>query len=773
MARFRRDKWPEEESVRALLSYLEDLREGAGRPSLSEMGRSVALAPSTLSGFFTGARLIGRGNLELLVEHLGGDVAQAERLRRKAVSAWHAPRPTSRQASRRPEPLDPTGRLEIVIYTTPVNQLNRPEQLLGRLPLIREVSLLLDSSSRVLLHGLGGSGKTALAATLADQRVEAGRGPYLWLRPGLADADAALDALGRALCAWDTAGFPEPVPQSAVSRSSAQSPPPEPFLAARSPAEPTSAGAGGGGHDADLLRLRAAVAASGVTLCVIDDAAQPAVLHALLRAMPEGLPVLVTSRRKLALEHQIEVAGLAAPDAVRLLALHACAENVAADPGAATLCADLGHHPYAIEIAGQHLRQYGGGPAELRAQLAGAPHELAVPGGFAPPGRESIRRLLDHTVSALDSADAVAVLRAFGAFRSAGATVELLAEYLAVERTRVEVALKSLVDLSLAKRSPGTSYYAIHDLTLCYARSLNESKVEGRAILAARAFTAAHRDEHDLLALELDNLLGAAAIASESDVDSFLAIIEDLASGQFLNAKGYPLALVRLLDDAIELLRERDCLGRLHFLLSKRGNAHFNHGELETAADVYSEALACAPDDRRRIVLLSVVGKVLAELGKHDEAESYFARAHELSAATSDEHGRLRVLEQHSVAAFWRKDFRRVLDLTSQGIELGRRLGARTLEVYFLNNHGTAEFELGLLAAIERHEQAQRLAADLGDDHALALTHRALGADRHAQEDFALAQRHFQQALELYTALGETGPRVKLERLMHQFGYRV
>jgi tetratricopeptide (TPR) repeat protein len=719
--------------VRALLSYLDTLHGEAGRPSLSEIGRSVALAPSTLSGFFTGARLIGRGNLELLVEHLGGDVVQAERLRRKAVTVWRAPaKPDSG-----PELLDPTGRLEIVVYETPVNKLNRPEQLLGRLDLIREVDSLLDSFGRVLLHGLGGSGKTALAATLADQWVDRGQGPYLWLRPGLADADVALDALGRALAAT--------------------------FPAAPSP--------GTYGGDADLLRLRAAVAASGVTLCVIDDAARPAVLHALLRAMPDGLPVLVTSRRKLALEHQIEVPGLAPPDAVRLLALHARQEGIVADPAAAALCADLGHHPYAIEIAGQHLRQYGGGPAELRVQLAGAPHELAVPGGFAEPGRESIKRLLDHTLSNLDSEDALQALRAFGAFPSAGATLELLAGYLGMPRSWVEIALKPLIDMSLAKRLPGTSFYAIHDLTFGYARALNESTVDDRLVRAAREFARENRCEHDLLALDLENLIGAAELARESDVDAFLAIIEDLASGQFLNAKGHPLALLRLLDDAIALLRGRECPGRLHFLLSKRGNAHVNQGELETAFDVYGAALSCAPDDHRRIVLLSVIGKVLGELDRHDEAESYFAQAYALSEATRDDNGRLRVLEQHSVAAFWRKDFRRVLDVTSQGIELARRLGSRTLEVYFLNNHGTAQFELGLLAAIERHEQAHRLAAELGDDHALALTHRALGADRHAQEDFAFARGHFQRALALYTRLGETGPRVKLERLMHQFGY--
>jgi tetratricopeptide (TPR) repeat protein len=735
---------------------LDSLHDEAGQPSLSDMGRAVALAPSTLSGFFTGSRLIGRGNLELLVEHLGGDIGRAESLRRKAVGAWRGKVTTAV-----PEPLDHTGRLEVVVYDAPANTLNRPERLLGRQRLIGEVTSLLDSFSRVLLHGLAGSGKTSLAATLADERVASDRGPYLWLRPGsgetATDPAVVLDALASALGAWDAAPREDrAIPADAVHDRAAA-------LPDRAAAVPDRAAVDRVG-DADLLRLRGVVSRSGVTLCVIDDASDPVVLQALSRAMPDGLPILVTSRRKLVLEHQIELPGLSERDALQLLALHAQDTSVTTQPEAAGLCADLGHHPYAIEIAGQHLRQYGSSPAELRAQLAGEPHRLSL------PGRESPRRLLDHTVSALDSPDAIAVLRAFGAFPSPGATTQLLATYLGMERSRVEVALKLLIDLSLAKRMPGTSFHAIHDLTHGYAAAYQES-TQSDVIAAVRKFTAEHREDYDVLALELGNVLGGATLARQSEEDAFLGIIEDLATGQFLNAKGHPLPLLRLLDDAIAILRERDTPGRLHYLLSKRGNAHFHQGEFETALRVYDDALDCAPGNGRRIVLLSVIGKVLAELGRYDEADSRFAQAYALSAETSDDHGRLRVLEQHSVAAFRHKDFSRVLGITEKGIELARQLGARTLEIYFLNNHGTAQFELGLCAAIEFHEQAQRVAADMGDENALALTHRTLGADRHAQEDFAAAQGHFQQALALYAKLGATDRRVKLERLMRQFGY--
>ncbi|MFB7620244.1 hypothetical protein [Kitasatospora sp. NPDC056181] len=88
MAGFGKDRWPADGAVRALLEYLDELHRGQGQPSYARMGREVGLAPSTLAPFFTGTRLIGAGNLELLVQHLDGDTARAERLRKRAAVEW-------------------------------------------------------------------------------------------------------------------------------------------------------------------------------------------------------------------------------------------------------------------------------------------------------------------------------------------------------------------------------------------------------------------------------------------------------------------------------------------------------------------------------------------------------------------------------------------------------------------------------------------------------------------------------------------------------------
>jgi tetratricopeptide (TPR) repeat protein len=445
-----------------------------------------------------------------------------------------------------------------------------------------------------------------------------------------------------------------------------------------------------------------------------------------------------------------------------LLALHAGLAWVAE---AEDLCQDLGYHPYAVEIAGRHLKQYSATPAELREHLADAPHDLAMPGGLATPERESIKRLLDRTYDTLDSADARAALRAFGALHSGSATVELLATYLGLSQPRTSAALNRLADVSLAKRLPGTSVYEVHDLTFSYARALRPPS----SIAAVAQFVQAHSRSYHLLEAEMDNLLGAAAAARSSDPDSFLAIVETLAVGGYLDDHGHTLGLLRLIDDAVD--RVADDPGRCHMLLTKRGNALYNQGERAEAVQVYRRALALAPTAQRRAILLGVLGKVLAESGEHGEAGKQFQRAYAIADETRDLQIRLRILEQHSVAAFRQHDYHQVRALTTEGLELSRQLGARFQEAIFLNNLGTAEFELGVCAAIERHSRAQEIAVELDNDHVLALTHRTLGADFQAQENHEQAGHHFAAALRLYASLGQRERETNLRHLMRQFGY--
>ncbi|MFG1603183.1 NB-ARC domain-containing protein [Actinoplanes sp. NPDC049265] len=715
MAGFSKHRWPAAGPERDLLEYLDELHRAHGQPSMARVGKAVGLVAGTVSAFFTGARPIGPERLRSIVAYLDGDTARAESLRRAAATVRNDRR-APREAPGWTVTADSTTRLDVILFDTAANRLNRPELMVGRQHVIEAVSTRLDAGGRVLLHGLGGAGKTAIAATVADRQVDARKGPYLWLRTGDAEPDVLLDGLARCLA--------------------------------------TALGLGPGrpaGGDARLLEIGRQLLDLGVRLCVLDDVWNAAALHTVLRAIPAGVAVLITSRLKLGVDHQIEVDGLEPDDAARLLAHHAHDDGYAAHPDAAALCHDLRHHPYLIEIAGHRLRQYALSPADLRKEVDGAPHDLAMPAGFAAPGRENARRLLDTTIDAVPHADARTALAAIGSLASGTITPELLACCLQISLNRARAALNALVDVSFAKRAAGV--YVLHDLTVGYARSVLDP-----VLPRVREFVRAYADDHDLLARELDNIVAAAA--------GDPAVVEDLAACGYLDTHGHTLPLLRLLDRAIA-----DGAGDRHLLLSKRGNASFNADEYAEAVSLYTAALELAPTPRRRIILLSVIAKALAEDGRHDQAEKTFEQAYALATATDDDVGTMRTLEAQSVAAFRRHDYERVVALTERGAALSRALGDRATEAIFLNNLGSAKFEIGVAAALEHHHAAMAIATETGNEHILALTNRCLGADRHAQENFPAARAHFAEALRLYGRLGQSQREAKVRLLMRRFGY--
>jgi tetratricopeptide (TPR) repeat protein len=748
LAGFSKHRWPADGPELELLEYLDELHREHGQPSMARIGKAVGLVAGTVSAFFTGARPIGPERLAAIVEYLGGDAKHGEKLRRAAATDRNDRRVERPAPAPAPAPApvpradlgwtsavdaDSTTRLDVILFDTAVNRLNQPELMVGRQHMIETVNAWLDANGRVLLYGLGGAGKTSLAATIADRRIDARQGPYVWMRTGNADEDVVLDGLAR--CLTTALGTSATVPPAG---------------------------------DARLLAIHRLIAESGIRLCVFDDVWNAAALHTVLKAIPAGVAVLVTSRLKLGVAHQLEVDGLDPAAAMRLLAHHAHQDEYVSLPDAEALCRDLRYHPYLIEIAGHRLRQYSLTPAELRRDVDGSPHDLEMPAGFAPPGRENGRRLLDTSIGALPNADARAALVAVGALFSGVVTPELLSCYLGVDLNRSRSALNALVDVSFAKRSAGA--YVIHELTVSYARTVlrGDGDEVRTAIGAVREFVSAYAANHEVIARELDNIVAAAGAAEQED---FLAIVEPLAARGYLDTHGHTLALLRLLDAAIEVLRGRPDPDRLHLLLSKRGNASFNQGDFAAAVESYRQALPLSPTAQRRVIMLSVIAKALAEDGRHAQAEETFAEAYALAEAETDDVGTMRTLEAHSVAAFRQRDFARVRELTERGVKLSRAVGDRTVEAIFLNNLGSATFELGVETALSYHQEAMAIAVETGNEHILALTNRCVGADYHAQERFSEAQRHLTEALRLAGRLGQTSSEAKTRQFMRQFGY--
>jgi hypothetical protein len=125
-----------------------------------------------------------------------------------------------------------------------------PKKLIGREDLIAEITPLLDQAETMLLQGFGGMGKSALAATIAANRIN-GR-PVLWQKLGTEIPAVIFEAIAR--------------PFNAQQRMAAADGDQKPQLVKQ-------------------LLLRAQVA-----LVVLDDAWDGKSLNAVLKAIPPPSP---------------------------------------------------------------------------------------------------------------------------------------------------------------------------------------------------------------------------------------------------------------------------------------------------------------------------------------------------------------------------------------------------------------------------------------------------------------------------------------------------
>lgn len=623
-------------------------------------------------------------------------------------------------------------RLEALLYEAAGQVLDRPDRLFGRDAQRRKVHGLLDERRQALLYGPGGAGKTALAATVAYERIEDGQGPVIWLETRQAGADAVFDALAR-----------------------------------RFATEEEKAKISGWTVRAKIGEVRKLLARMKPGLLVLDSVWKGTALPHVRMAVPETLPVLVTSRQLL-LDEWIELDELTPEAGLGLLGYHAGNRDYRLDADARALCEQLGWHAYAIEIAGTILLVDQLTPARLAQRIADAPHDVPMPKGFAEQGRESVKELLDDSVEALEG-EARQVFLAFGCLFVPRATTALLSSCPGQQPRAVKKHLPELMRRSLVKRQPDGDFYHLHDLTGSYARAMWEDQGQDRrgTVAAVARYAEAHAQDLDLLAFDQDNLLEAASAARVEDLEALKTIISVLARGGYMDARGHTRGFLELLDVAIEAVREEGAEGQetLHYLLSKRGNAHFDRGELQEAYEVYQEALELAPEGNRAPILLAVLGKVLSEQGKYQESDNLFKEGIKLAEAKGDLGALTFVLQQQGFALGRRGDFEAARECAETAVGLCGRLEPPnpTGLGYLLLNLGSTEYEAGLIhEALASHRQARKIAQDAGNLDLEAAALYGLGRDLYALDRPRDAREHLAEARRLFRESGNTAEEMEL-----------
>ena len=596
------------------------------------------------------------------------------------------------------------------------------EKFFGRADSITQTLEWLLAGERVLLHGFGGSGKSALAAQVIAGFLGVHASGVLWLELGNESPEFAFEAIARALDAQQRMAQSHAATQGQVLH--------------------------------DLLREH------NVKLLVLDDVWNAYSLSKLTEVLPADVALLVTSRQRYPQLKRVSVGRLDRQAALELLAFHAGSAVDAAQGD--LLCQLLGDHAFAVRIAGVTLREEKLSARELSRRIKRAPHLLSLPDVLQGDEQRSIASLLQVSLDALDD-QAYESFLGFGGMFAPVVSPDLLALALRRDINAVETSLFTLVQRGLAEfvSQAGSDAIAfrVHDLAHSYARSRSPLRYQ-TTVQATKTYVEQHQHNTAAIDIELANILGAANAANDTDVISIMMRL--FTEGGYFSARGHSLQTTRLLSRAAEAARNQEQLEFAHFLFAKLGDAEFNFFQnYALALQHYETALALArqtDNAQREAVYLSLVGLSRAQL--HDpEAESILDEAYALAKAQGDVLTVCTILDHRGYTAGVSGDAVTANQLFSEALRQLESLQENEVSASELNrrmffallNKGKSELDLARYdASIALRERALALATEQKNTLWIAYCHAELGETYHTQQLRQKAQTHFLTALELY-----------------------
>lgn len=643
----------------------------------------------------------------------------------------------------------------------------KPDKLFGRNKLLKDVATHLTKNKRVLLHGFGGTGKTALAALVAAQWLEQNKAPVLWLQAGDDNTNILFDAIARAFDAQQTTSQSKDVTKT----------------------------------------IRDLLIKHKISLFVLDDVWNAYALSKVMEAVPENVPLLVTSRQRYPNLTRVDVGRLERPASLELLNHYALppfghsveedsTENIVSsnplagvsegrggsDADKNKLCEVLGDHAFALRIAGITLAVDELTPEQLLERIANAPHTLKTPLEFSEAGRESVAALLSASLTAL-SEEAYEAFMGFGVLFTTSCTAELLALCTRRSEEETEEALITLQRRGLAERisEAGSDVitYRLHDLAYSFARANNHFRLS-TAQRACQVFLKKHQHDFSVLDAEITNLLGATEVAKGGKNDEFFVeMMRGLVVGNaYYAARGHSPRSFELLKAATRKAKELGDLEAAHYLIARLGDTyHELYGDLEKALEAFQEALTLAhtlKNVEREAIMLGLIGILRFKLGQKD-ATSYLEQGYQLAKSSQFDVTRSRILQHLGYVACYNQDWEAARRYNLEAVVLVKdssQAEQRRNLFFSLLNLGEAELNLGHFeAALSARQQALAVAQNEGNILLKAYALEGMGEIHHKLGNRQFAQENFQQALELFyqnNALTDMETRIEL---MKKEGY--
>lgn len=600
----------------------------------------------------------------------------------------------------------------------------------------------------LILHGLPGMGKSALARRLVVRSLEARETPVMWLDVGQASAQSVMDAIGDALGIRD--------------RLDKQN------------------------ENDRIGMIKSALLQNQPKLIVLDDVWLAETYHELIDIIPVKIAIVVTTRLELPIDDQqsavhLELRGIEDTQALELLNGLSSNKFGLGNPDVATLIERLQGHPLSIRIAAAILStRREQSPKEITSLLneisrniteIDAPNLLLV--SFAALMKASVDFLSEH---------ARAVFKRFSALMASQFTTFLMDSLLMEEVGSASDVAASLDELrqsnliefagEVQAEDRAIGCYTIHDHVLEYARVnfVPDEQLRLSFLRATYVLTDQYADEHDVFRWELGNVLGVLtppeAFAEVEALRMEMTLKTMLRTQDYFYSYGYSEDGLRLLERAI-IYADEQLLSKAAYDLHRAKGTMFltRRNRPDLAIDEFNAALKYADSLCMKARLNYGIAVASIELKNGDNAlaaiqrgEAFLTRANaedcsieraKLSEALGRYHLYITLSFEQAKEQFHK------LYTTAPDLDM-KFTGALDL-AHALGELGDAQ------GSFYYYERAEELARELEDTNNLAYAHQGLGEASHQAGKSVDAQSYFVQAFE---ELRQTDDLEQLTRLI-------
>ncbi|GAC1618725.1 MAG: hypothetical protein NVS4B9_09240 [Ktedonobacteraceae bacterium] len=651
-------------------------------------------------------------------------------------------------------------------------------KLIGREGLLNEVKRGLDAGYKIGLHGLPGSGKTALAVALAhDRAIRArfedgiiwagfGRQPHLlglfsrW--GGLLGIDASTTETLKSMEAWITALR-------------------------------------------DILGQRK-------LLIIFDDVWQLEDVQACLIGGPDCAYILTTRSRTIAAsfagEGAIAVPELPGADGLALLAQFAPIVLNYEEETIQRLVRSVGGLPLALTLMGKYLRVQtaDGRPRRLKTALDDLQDIVyrlylstpAAPSEHLATFPEDIPISLHSMIAVSDQQLDQASQRALRALSVLPAKPNAFEQEIALTVSGESIeTLATLCSAGLLEQVTPRRYM-LHQTIADYASVQLDTKEPHRRLVAyIQRFLAEHQSNEYALERELATIIVALEYAHEEGwqqeivqctrlIASLLALrgfyplaeqvlqrayraaqqLKDNASiveitfhlGSISQKRGEYAQARKLYDEGLALARQRCDQEQICQLLIGLGELAKEQGDYAPAGEFYQEGLILARhmQNREQIChLLISLGALARERGNYKQARDLYQEGLILARQLEDREQISAALRNLGVVASEQGDYSQAEAYYKEGLELAQQLEHRDLMSNILMNLGNLAKERGQYVQAETYlQESLALARQMGHQERISVILSNLGVLEDARSDYAQAEAYLREGLELARRVG-------------------